>query len=298
MRYTSFSFIFYLILPLCITQYLSPEESISLKYVTDKTAIPFYVSAVHYDWCLNHEGQQVQEFSDILVKKKNECFVVDVGMNDGFYTNMAGAYGCQVYSFELQRRCIEASKLALRKNNALDKVNIFHNPVTSVNGEELTIQFPVKDYCDGGFTMTGEDKAARSHVKAPLLRSHNFTTVSLDAIIPKTLMIDILKVDVEGHELAVLDGAMHLFRRKQIKRAFVELGNIKFYGGPDNVIRVYKEIMSYGYKLVVANCPTYYYRGVNNPEVFTIDDLDRFKTYLGYELYSQWNCPDLYIQEN
>lgn len=286
----------------CGNLFLEPGDEIKLKLVQTITTIPFYASELHYDWCLNAEGQQVQEFSNILSKKskgkrekseESDCFLIDVGMNDGFYTNMAAAYGCRVYGFELQTRCIDASREALSKNNATDKVIIFHQPVSSSNGDVLSISFPEKKLCDGGFTMEGKDKESRTHAHEPLIKNKTFATISLSSLIPHAVIVDILKVDVEGHELSVLKGAMTLFKNKQIKHAFVELGSAWLYGGASKVSEVYGEIMLYGYKMITYNCPP---NRRGDPEVFTSENLDWLEKYTQLEPYSsKWRCPDLYI---
>jgi hypothetical protein len=115
----------------------------------------------------------------------------------------------------------------------------------------------------------------------------------LNALIPSSVVIDIMKVDVEGHELSVLKGAMNLFKNKQIKHAFVELGSVDLYGGVGKVSEVYGEIMSYGYKMVSFNCPS---TRTGNPEIFTSGNLYWLEKYAQLELYSsKWRCPDLYI---
>ena len=63
------------------------------------------------------------------------------------------------------------------------------------------------------------------------MRQIEFKTIALDSLIPKSVQIDILKIDVEGHELNVLLGAMGLFKRGQVKIAVVEIGRIENYDG-------------------------------------------------------------------
>ena len=112
--------------------YIGQNDALQLKEVaiSDDVEIPFYVGSLHHDWCLLAEYQQVHLFTTTLRKNHSDCFVIDVGMNDGFYTNMAGVLGCRVYSFELQIRCIDLARLAIEKNGIKDRVTIFNHPVS------------------------------------------------------------------------------------------------------------------------------------------------------------------------
>lgn len=55
-----------------------------------------------------------------------------------------------------------------------------------------------------------------------------FHTISLDTFVPSTTFIDILKIDVEGHDPEVLMGARRLFKENRIGTAIVEI-NDKFW---------------------------------------------------------------------
>lgn len=86
---------------------------------------------------------------------------------------MGAAFGCQVYAFELQRKCIDFSRQVVIRNGFESLVNIFHLLVSSQNNEVINIQYPKQEYCDGGFTMSGTRKAQRSRSKQPLIVNGN-----------------------------------------------------------------------------------------------------------------------------
>lgn len=271
---------------------LNPDDPLTLKYVTTIPGIePYYVGSVHYDWCFTKEGEQVQLFAELLTKKRNNCIVVDVGMNDGFYTTMAGAFGCQVYSFELQRRCIDLAQMAINKNNFSELINIVHRPISSKNSESITIPFPSAEYCDGGFTFSGQKQEERTHSKVHRSVNRTFSTVSLNSFVARSTFIDLLKIDVEGHETEVLIGALKIFKEHRIGAAVVELSEPYCYNNVTELLETYRQILSFGYSLTTLNCR----EGRGDPDTFYINTFQSFIDYFHIPITSKWRCMDIKI---
>lgn len=211
--------------------------------------LQFFVGSVHHDWVLQREGGCL-DVADRALRNRTNCLAVDVGMNDGFYTQLAAAYGCRVYSFELQLSCIGIARNATLKNNFGHLVNIFHSPVSKTNGEEILIprgEDHVMRVCDGGFSVQ------HGMPRDKPIGHHAFHTVSLDAFIAPGAVIDFFKLDVEGHDVPALEGAENLFKEKRIRRAVIEV-NWKFWPmGFEEGMEVYRRIMGYGYRVFCAN---------------------------------------------
>ena len=255
----------------------------------------FLVGKVHHQWCLTVEAEQVALFASVLQEKRNRCLFVDVGMNDGFYTNMAASFGCQVYAFEVQPSCIEISRYALRENKFESNVTILSLPVSKTNGEPISISFPERPFCDGAFTFSGpkDSRVQRTHAKAPLIVNHTYSTISLDSFIPHGVSIDILKVDVEGHEAEVLAGAMSLLRERRIGRLVIELGERNSYQNWTNLMEQYHRVVSMNYSLTTFNCHNVKKRGP--ADVFTLETFDGFSTYATWKMFTLWRCPDILV---
>lgn len=184
---------------------LKPKDNATFVLVEKLNSLPsFYVGSVHYDWVLNKERNNLDIAEKILgsADKRNKCNCVDVGMNDGFYTQMFASYGCKVWSFELQPRCIEVSREALTMNGLYDRVNIINSPVSDRNGGVVRIPFGADsiNVCDGGFSFSGSSPEKRAHIEYDILGYHKFHSLSLDSFFPTNFKIDYLKIDVEGHE--------------------------------------------------------------------------------------------------
>lgn len=262
--------------------------------------VTFYVGAVHHQWCLKNERQQVDLFQSVLSStNKKDCLVVDVGMNDGFYTQMAAALGCRVYAFEIQPACVSLSEAALRKNGLLQLVNITQQPVSSAGGEHIEIRFPRGDICDGGFSLHGG--SGRSHSKAAQTEPRNFTTVSLSTFPPLLPLlselgggptIDILKIDAESHEKEILQGLLPLLAQRRVRIVIVELSLMHTYADPAGLRAVYRNITDMGYTLTTFNC---------NQKKRGQDDVWNSKSFEVFWNYAQWSpisvvrCPDIRI---
>jgi FkbM family methyltransferase len=208
----------------------------------------FFVGSVHHDWVQQAEMGNLQALDRALKGRENKCVAADVGMNDGFYTQLAAQYGCKVYSFEVQESCIALSRKAVTANNVSHLVNIFRNPVSRFNGESLRFPHGSAEHqnrCDGMNSIQGH-----SHKKYTIEGYHHFHAVSLDGLFPFDTTINFLKVDVEGFDPAVVEGAMALFSTHRILHAVIEIQS-GFWPNEEILknITPYKRIIEeFGYK--------------------------------------------------
>lgn len=201
----------------------------------------FLAGSVHRDWVMIQE-QGCLDVADRAMANKTACFALDVGMNDGFFTQLAASYGCQVYSFELQPSCIAISRNATSANGFGHLVTIFRAPVSKAHGELLLVPHgddEAQHRCDGGLSVD----AQFAHKKFAIQGHHPLYTVSLDALVPVALAVDFLKIDVEGHDVEVLQGAEELFRSHRIKRAVIEVTRNKWTAPFDQQMLVYQRII-------------------------------------------------------
>lgn len=279
---------------------LKPED-LKFSKLCGAPNASFVVGELHHVWCLRHESEQVALIGTELAKRRNNCTFIDVGMNDGFYTQLAGVFGCRVYSFEIQERCIDVSRAAIAANKIDHLVTIINAPVSATNGTELLhVMFPTPEtaVCDGGFTFSGhDDRAKRSHHHAPLVVDRTLRTVSLDAFVPPGAYVDVVKIDVEGHETEVLEGALTLLRERRVGKLVVELGLASTYNNWTALMDVYHSIVRLNYSLTTLNCRSPRYRGAN--DVFTEANFAAFRNYATLKMaapWEIWRCADLLVQ--
>jgi len=240
---------------------------------------PFVVGHVHHKWVTIYEVHTTKAFVHAMNKnlqhktKSYPCHVIDVGMNDGFYTNLAGSYGCKVWSFEVQSPCIDIAVDSIRKNNISELISIFNNPVSNAHNKTITIPYSEKLNCEGAFRTTLAKMDCGKECWYPYFSTtRTFQTISLDRMfLDLNQSIDFLKVDTEGHEPQVLEGAEGLFLNRLIKFATVELVS-KYFIDREKPVRntdIFERILSYNYSMKCSI--TEPYRHMNSADFYKID---------------------------
>lgn len=217
--------------------------------------LDFYVGLVHKDWVNGAEQHVIFHlYRTVKSIKGRGCIMVDVGMNDGWFTQMAAMLECQVYAFEIQKRCIDYSRMSAKKNNLQHKVAIFQYPVSSENNKEMTLKYDPDAPCSGVFGWSRAD--CPQCPEKVTNKTHTFTSVSLDSFFHDcpNEVIDFLKVDVEGHETQVLIGAEDLFRTHRIRQMSVEIIPERWdKPRSQEYFMFFTRILTYGYKLTCGN---------------------------------------------
>jgi FkbM family methyltransferase len=132
------------------------------------------------------------------------CF--DVGANIGLYSLGLSALAPRgrIFAFEPSPRSAEFLRTNLRRNRA-DNVMVF---VTALAGHEGTISFhDVPFYTAGSFTAEEGSWLSSDAVGSTLVQ---VPCTTLDAFVEDHAVerVDVLRIDVEGAELAVLEGGV------------------------------------------------------------------------------------------
>jgi FkbM family methyltransferase len=131
------------------------------------------------------------------------ALTVDVGANCGLYTRLLARLSKQVYAFEPS----QDMALLLRRTSA-PNVTIHEIALSDQNGEaELFIPQDESGSVHGLASLEPQDEAAGS------FGTFNVQTARLDTIVD--VDVAFVKIDVEGHELNVLNGATSLIDRCQ-----------------------------------------------------------------------------------
>lgn len=133
--------------------------------------------------------------------------VFDIGANKGLWTQSLLRHhpGCTVHAFEPQPACqrILATLYAGRQN-----VSVHPNAVSNVK-DTLTLHFD-----EEGSGLASLSKRQLDHHGIRMEKSVQVETLVLDDFAEQANLaaIDIVKMDVEGHELAVFDGMRRLLQ--------------------------------------------------------------------------------------
>lgn len=163
--------------------------------------------ALRYRWKLNR-----REIAAILPLIPRGGIGLDVGMHKGAYSwwmsRRVGPEG-RVFGFEPQLRVVEPTARAFAGLRMLN-VRAIHAAVSDHSGQST---IAVRRSSTHGASLDGLNETANStnadidHVPVPLLSLDDFVTAE------KLPRVDLIKIDVEGHEMAVLRGARTLLQR-------------------------------------------------------------------------------------
>ena len=270
----------------------------------DYRGLTFVVSHLHHEWVTKKEQHVMAALFDAVAAGRaasssaaggdaapRQCSVLDVGMNDGFFSMMAARLGCRVVSFELQEKCIRVARRALVYNGdeAAARVTIVHRPVADAEGLLMTLPYD-RNWCSGMFGFA--NKGCGEKCNPSFAESKTFRSVALQdhfaegwwAPLPSAAaasataaagatVFDFLKIDVEGFDPQAMRGALGLFRARRVRVAVVEIHPGSWH--PDaNVTQanwVAYDILGFGYS---AQCLT------NPGQVFrAAEDRTRFWTF-------------------
>ena len=143
-----------------------------------------------------------------LKKNKEEFNFFDIGANYGVYTFLLGKKAKRVFVFEPIRECVEYIKSGYNKNNI-----VFINKILSDNNDKKVIHIPIEK---------NRKIFGKSSVDNQFLYSEKRTlpSISLDRFIENIEfnndLLSVIKIDCEGHELKVLEGALNFLNNKKL----------------------------------------------------------------------------------
>ena len=149
---------------------------------------------------------------------KPNSVVLDIGANFGLYTATSASrmrdHGL-LYSFEANPHTFDLLNRTLYANRLSHRPNITAvNALVGENAGRGTLHYLPKFL--GGATMT--DIGQWGEAK----RSIELDMISIDEFLPPGLAVDLVKIDVEGHEPFVIRGMQKTIRRSPNIRIFIE----------------------------------------------------------------------------
>jgi len=145
-------------------------------------------------------------------------FLVDVGANYGYFTLLwlGGASQNRVLAFEASPANHAALRANLARNQCADHVELLE---VAAGKERGTAQFSLGDQSQTGWGGITTEKSA---TVVPV--------TTLDETIPGNAIVDVLKVDVEGADTWVLQGAEKLLRQRRIRQIYYEQNHARMKG--------------------------------------------------------------------
>jgi FkbM family methyltransferase len=152
------------------------------------------------------EGSELSILLDLLPLCRG---FIDVGANLGLYTLLASRRMRDGKVFAFEASTIEFEKLSWTvRENRLRNVTIVHRAMSDEEGEAT-----IHESLFGAGALNRLDRPAKL---TGAWRATRVRKTSLDQYLAGQgdIVVDLVKIDVEGHELPVLRGARDLFARK------------------------------------------------------------------------------------
>lgn len=170
--------------------------------------------------------------------------VFDVGANAGIYSLAAASSNAdsRVYAFEPTPAIADYFQSTVSRNELSNRIEILNCAVSRDAGCAYLNLFTGENNDNEGMNFISAGARAPSSVSV--------STVSIDSFCRerKIIFIDLIKIDVQGHEPDVLAGAQDLIKGQALKNIFIELN--WDYGGEEGgaASKVIKTLGDAGYK--------------------------------------------------
>lgn len=148
---------------------------------------------------------------------------VDIGANFGTHSFLALSRGLSVYAFEPNYRCIEVMQKVVRLNGWQGRTTVFRTALSDRTGVSV-LYFPRgKSWL--GMVGNTKQEALKAKMASDELMPYIRDTDDMEEMLVSVEKLDevtgslpaqtIVKIDVEGHELAVLRGAANALKDKR-----------------------------------------------------------------------------------
>ena len=216
--------------------------------------------------------------------------IIDVGMNEGFFSLLSASLGGNVIAFDMNPVCFAAMDKAIELNgfeNAIElrNVGLIKGDSSTINEETMSIQ---SESCDpAGKLSSTECSWCPKRTNVPV--------VPLDVILLKSsiAMYSLLKIDAEGSEIGIMEGALETIGSGRVKRMVIELAPdwwTNFGVSLDHGISIINQVLDKG----DFQSP-YVYKAPG--ENLGVGLTHEFKTIFGVEDFLQINNLDSFVRD-
>lgn len=196
-----------------------------------------------------YEPVQPYIFLEFAREMESGVFI-DVGANIGAYSIFLSSLECvrKVYSFEAASVTFHELQKNVQLNDKQGKIQISN---LAISDQEGTVCFGI----------VGDFSGANSILSTSIHRANKFTKettakcVPLDSVVTERSQCISVKIDVEGHERAVLVGAKHLLTENGV---FIQ---VEDYAAKDASVSDLLE--EYGYSRLLSIGPDVYFTNRN-----------------------------------
>jgi len=170
--------------------------------------------------------------------------LVDVGANYGYFSLLWAAQKAdnRVIAFEASPRNQQALRLNVERNGFADVIAL-RNEAAGKEVGELKFHLGPEEQTGWGGLVQGDANGDEATVRV----------VTLDEELKEIPCIDVLKIDTEGADTWVLEGATELLKQKKIKNIFFEANKSRMAQLGISAGRARQVLESHGYSLTTLN---------------------------------------------
>ncbi len=181
---------------------------------------------------------------------RSDTVFVDIGANVGYFTVLAGsrihAGGTgRVIAVEPNPECCALLERNLVINWSMCNIDL-HKVAVGAEKGEVWLASPADRAANAHLSFGEGERAGERRFRVPL--------EPLDALVPEGLQVDIMKVDVEGHELSVFRGAHRVIRQSPNIKIIMEWSQKQMADARVSPADMQDELQSLG--LVARHVPT------------------------------------------
>ena len=193
-------------------------DGIVLTYLADEMPIFVNSNDMGGPFNLMNGGRYEEENLAVLLSfVKNDTVFLDIGANVGFFTLKIGrrlGVSGKVYSFEPHPKMSDLLARNIHVNGLGERISCFRFALSDRNAT-ATLQYPA-GHLGGGHIDAPGDVSGHTAVDAEIRR--------LDDVLGPDFRCDLVKMDVEGHEINVLRGMKNIVANSpEIKILFEKL---------------------------------------------------------------------------
>ena len=179
--------------------------------------------ASHLMW---HGRWETWVEDQLMAQIRPGMHVLDIGANFGYYTLRMGQHvgpKGSVHAFEANPAIARKLVKSVAVNGYAPWTTVHPIALADKHGEHL---FAFDPYFSGGGRFAAVSDGAREEITVP--------TAPLDALLPETHEVDVVKMDVEGAEGLVLRGGNRVFSGRRLRAVVTEFtpGALKHYMDP------------------------------------------------------------------
>lgn len=168
--------------------------SSSITVEADDRQLEFSTPNLSSRWELNFvKNTEEKVFKMMKAEFEEGDIFFDVGANIGFYSCLFSEKASEVYSFEPNKNAVDILQQNI-ENNSLDNVNIVRAAASDNNGSKKLSKAPGSSVMGTAQVQDSEDGEIKARTIDSLFEEE------------KVRIPDLVKIDVEGHELEVLRG--------------------------------------------------------------------------------------------